>query len=93
MKKKYVLKNKKRFLGFITFIILVAITVLFTRTVYAYKEITYTTVQVRQGDTLWGIAKEFSKSDDVRKLIYEIKKVNKLENSNITQGDELKIPV
>ncbi|EYE88207.1 hypothetical protein Q428_09250 [Fervidicella metallireducens AeB] len=50
-------------------------------------------VTVNQGDTLWKIAKEHKReNEDVRKLIYEIRKINKLDSAVIVPGQTLLIP-
>lgn len=53
----------------------------------------YTKVTVCTGDTLWTIASQYiSKNDDIRELIYNIKKVNNLDSAIIIPGQELLIP-
>ncbi|MCX8130668.1 MAG: LysM peptidoglycan-binding domain-containing protein [Clostridia bacterium] len=93
MKKKYVLKNKTRFTTVIMIMIITITTTFLATTVYGYKESSYKTIIVRQGDTLWDIANKNNKESDIRKYIYEIKKVNNLNDGNIISGQELKIPV
>lgn len=92
MKKKYVLKNKKRFSIFISVLVLITLTTILTNTAYGFKQPRYNLVTVKQGDTLWDIAKR-SNNNDIREFIYEIKTVNNLSNSEIYQGAVLKIPV
>ncbi|WP_373665546.1 LysM domain-containing protein [Sporomusa silvacetica] len=37
---------------------------------------------VKPGDTVWQIAAEYTTSkDDVRELVYEIRRINKLDNN------------
>ena len=92
MKKKYVLKNKKRFFSIIFTLSIIIFTTLFATNVYGYKTPTYKEITVRSGDSLWAIALKYSNSSDIRKYIYEIKKVNNLETSDIYEGTQLKIP-
>lgn len=52
---------------------------------------------VKSGDTLWSIASEinseqFEKSKDIRKLIFDIRKTNHLEDHVIYVGQVLEIP-
>jgi len=54
----------------------------------------YITVEVKSGDTLWQIADGHkNKGKDIRKLIYEINTINRLDDSSIYPGQLLKIPV
>lgn len=59
----------------------------------------YKTVEVIEGETLWEIAAKqqnknlYYEGKDVRYIIYDIKKINNLENSNLSIGQEIKIPV
>jgi len=47
---------------------------------------------------LWSIAERESennnyyKDKDVREIIYDLKKINNLSNSNLAEGQEIKIP-
>ncbi|MCX7922931.1 MAG: LysM peptidoglycan-binding domain-containing protein [Clostridia bacterium] len=94
MKKRYVLKNPKRFFIFCTSVLLLIFTTSFASFVYGYKTPHYEIVEVKQGDTLWKIASEYSGNSDIRKFIHNVKKVNSLDsNSKILAGSELKIPV
>ncbi|MBP2656647.1 MAG: yneA [Firmicutes bacterium] len=56
---------------------------------------TYETVFVKSGDTVWQIAaKHTTAKDDVRELIYEIRRINKLDNNaKVYPGQALKVPV
>ncbi len=51
------------------------------------------TVFVRQGDTLWTIAKaHISEGGNIRSYIAKIKKLNHIENSMIFEGQRLILP-
>jgi LysM repeat protein len=92
MKKKYRLNNKKRFFSFL---FLVIVTIMLAGSVAAAAENgkrEYRTVTVMPGDTLWDIAQENTDNTDIRKYIYEIKKVNQLENATIYAGQKLYLP-
>lgn len=93
MKKRLVLRNKKRFTVFLVFFVSIIITSVFTIYSYSYNTPEYKTVVVKTGDTLWDIAKTHSPNTDVRKYIYNVRKINKLEDNTIYTGTILKIPV
>jgi len=51
-------------------------------------------VKIKNGDNLWKIADRFYDNDvDLRKIIYEIKKINELDSAMLRPGQKLKIPV
>lgn len=93
MKKRYVLKNKARFMLSLAFIFVILFTIVYSTSVLGYKQQEYKRIVVREGSTLWSIASEHYNGGDIRKYIYELKKINNLTNSTIYQGDELLIPV
>lgn len=54
----------------------------------------YTSIQVKRGDTLWDIAEKYRTSEyhDIGSYIDEVKKINHLSGSKITDGMYLCIP-
>jgi len=92
MKKRYVLKSKGRFIALLTTVLLLIFTFVFAASAYGYKEPIYEVITIRSGDTLWDIAGEHKKDGDIRSYIYEIKKINKMADGSIYEGDVLKIP-
>lgn len=92
MKKKLVLKNKKRFAAFLILVTLITVSFIQVSRVYGYKELSFKTVTVRYGDTLWDIAGDNVKNKDIRKYLYDIKQANKLNGNEIYPGDKLIIP-
>lgn len=56
---------------------------------------TYDTVYVKPGDTVWQIASKYTTDkDDVREVVFEIRKINKLDNNaSVYPGQVLKVPV
>jgi LysM repeat protein len=57
-------------------------------------ETTQTTeYRVQSGDTLWGIATAFDPTGDTRARVYEIRRLNELDNVIIHPGDVLLVPV
>lgn len=92
MKQKYVLKNKKKFLAFIILSLVSLFSAFYSNAAYGYRDTAYETVNVRQGDTLWSIANQYNKNEDIRKYIYEVKKINNLTSNVIYAGTQLKLP-
>ena len=95
MKRRYFLKNKRRFVFSVAAMVML-LTLIFSTIIansaYGCKERTYKVIRVCNGDTLWDIAEKYNKSDDIRKYIYEIKKANNLFSSEIHAGEHLLIP-
>ncbi len=83
------------------YIILLLLTTLNVYTAFAYgkpefksKAIIVERVVVKPGDTLWKIAQKSSDDKiDIREHIYEIQKINNIENSTIIPGDTLLVPI
>lgn len=92
MKRKYVLKNKRRFAGFIASILVLLLITIFASTVYGYKETPTKSTLVQKGDTLWSIAETNCTEGDIRLYIHKIKELNHLSNSDIYQGTTLILP-
>ena len=65
---------------------------------YSKVEVEYKSEYTSYGDTLWSIAERESQNNkyyqdkDVREIIYDLKKINNLSNSNLSEGQEIKIP-
>lgn len=85
-------RNYKKFM--VVLILLIAIAIPFASKVNGETPLKYEKVVVYPGDTLWSIASRNKTSNtDIRKLIYEIRKLNKLESAVITPGQEILIPL
>ena len=93
MNRRYVLRDRKRFIMIIVTLLLIVSTLICTVSAYGYKEVQYKKVQVHRGDTLWSIAEKYGGNSDIRRYIFEVKKVNNLLTSQIYEGDELKVPI
>jgi len=90
--------NKKKFVRMIILIIgvIVFLSICFSNVSFSKGEIKTKTVYVSSGDTLWTIAKEeqnnnlYYENTDIRDIIYQIKKLNNLDNnSNLLEGQKL----
>ena len=95
MQKKIYLKNPLRLI--VAFLVVMLMTagfmLLFHSSASGDVIPEYTTIVIAKGDTIWGIAKQFSnENDDIRNKISEIKEINNI-NSDIHIGQELKIRV
>ncbi|WP_010243522.1 LysM peptidoglycan-binding domain-containing protein [Acetivibrio cellulolyticus] len=93
MKKRYVLKNKARFYIFITGLVMSMLLVFSATKAYGYKEPEFEVITIKSGDTLWDIAKKYNKKGDIREYIYDLKKINDLNDCSIMTGSELKVIV
>lgn len=82
--------NKNRFITVIMILSIVLISIFNLSFAKVKVETEYYVVSA--GDTLWSIACEYKKDgQDVREYIYELRKLNNLENCTIYPGQELKI--
>ncbi len=91
--------NKGKFIKTnLILIIIVGAIIGFTTNTYSKVETKYKEEYVYSGDTLWSIAQnelennKYFEGKDIRYVIEELKKVNNLSNSNLTEGDKIKIP-
>lgn len=95
---RYRISNRSKFnrfliLSFILFTILTYTFVAFRSGIAEGKQDKKTiTIVVKTGDTLWSIASSLSPSQDPRKVIYDIMKLNGLSSDYISTGDRLILP-
>ena len=101
--KRYRVVNRKRFMIFQIVSIILLAAIIFTGSLFIYNRLSLgdelyeeNTIKVVDGDTLWSIANRLvensNKSVDVRKVIYEIKELNNIDDSQIYPGDLIRIP-
>ena len=48
---------------------------------------------VRQGETLWSVARRIAPANDPREVIAQIRRINDLESSSLRVGQQLLLPV
>ena len=78
--------------------IVVAICLFITNTSFSHEEVTYKTIYVGNGDTLWSIAREqkeeneYYRNKDIRDIVDSIKDINNLNNSDLKINQQLSIP-
>ena len=93
------IKNKKKFAIGITIVILVIIfIILLSNQSLSNVECKIKNVYIVKGDTLWTIAAEEQKNNkyyenkSIKDIIYDIRKINNLDNGYIYENDKLEIP-
>ena len=93
MKRKVV--NKKKFIKSILVILFILITFILIISInFKSKEVISTEFDyiVSKGERLWDIAEQYKRPDqDIREYIYEIKKLNGLDESTIYEGQTIKV--
>lgn len=93
--------NKYKFIRSITILLcLISIaTCIANHKTYSNSETKYKTEYVVKGETLWEIAEEeiqknaYFQDEDIQNVILELKEINQMTTSNLSEGMEIKIPV
>lgn len=91
--------NVKKFIRTISIlVILILIIILFTNKTYSKVDTKYKEESIILGDTLWSISQQEAKNNkyfenkDIREIVSEIKRINKLDNLDLKEGQKLLIP-
>lgn len=91
--------NVKKFIRTISIlVILILIIILFSNKTYSKVDTKYKEESIILGDTLWNISQEEAKNNkyfenkDIREIVSEIKRINKLDNLDLKEGQKLLIP-
>lgn len=91
--------NVKKFIRTMSILsILILIIILFSNKTYSKVDTKYKEESIILGDTLWSISQEESKNNkyfenkDIREIVSEIKRINKLDNLDLKEGQKLLIP-
>jgi uncharacterized membrane protein len=94
MKRRYRLKNRKRFYMFMMVLTVLVTVIVFASVVNgADSHSEFEMITVKRGDTLWDLAEERSNGTDIRRYIEKVKKMNDMTDSSVYEGDTLKMPV
>ena len=87
-------KKGKRCLLFVLVTILLSVIVAMNIGASASEEnLQYISHIVEPYDTLWSLAEEYGTDGDIRETIYNIKRLNQLESSDLMVGTRILIPV
>jgi len=95
--KTYRIKNRFRFITFLTLTIVIAFFAVSSMSGMNESDSlstpAYVEVKVQSGDTLWDIANTYGPDDvDVRRVIYEICRLNDVTADTIVPGQTLLVP-
>lgn len=96
--KSYRIKSQFRFTVFV-FMCIISIVAL-TNTVLGLNDAAgmtkdvYAQVEIRHGDTIWDIASDYQDPEtDIRKVVYEICKINEIQADELQPGMILQVPI
>ena len=91
--------NAKKFIRTMSIlVILILIIILFSNKTYSKVDTKYKEESIILGDTLWSISQQEAKNNkyfenkDIREIVSEIKRINKLDNLDLKEGQKLLIP-
>lgn len=92
--------NKRKFVRTVSiFILFISALIFFSKNIYLNVEITYKEDYIYTGDTLWSIAKneiennKYFENRDIRDVVSQLKDINNFSNSNLVEGQKIRIPV
>ncbi|TJX16243.1 LysM peptidoglycan-binding domain-containing protein [Tissierella creatinini] len=97
--KKYLIVDVRRFFLFITAVFILISLII--NVIFAYSK-AYGSIQtqgfkeyyVDNGENLWNISLEYMPEGyDVRKMVFDIKRLNGMDTSFIVEGETIKIPI
>lgn len=90
--------NVKKFIRTMSIlVILILIIILFSNKTYSKVDTKYKEESIILGDTLWSISQQEAKNNkyfenkDIREIVSEIKRINKLDNLDLKEGQKLLI--
>ena len=86
-------KGKRCLLFVLIAILLTVVTALSIGASASDEDREYISHIVQPEDTLWELAEEYGPEGDIRKTIYDIKRLNQLDSSELIVGTRILIPV
>lgn len=96
---KITIVNKTKFIRSVIILVALIFLILLGMTnTYSKTEVVYKENYIFDGDTLWSVAEEqtntneYYKNKDIREVIYEIKKINNIEDGKLEIGQKIVIP-
>lgn len=99
MKGSFKIANKARFSMFLISVLITIIIIgnllFFKNQVFGSRyEYDYEEIKIVEGDTLWTLALDYVSDEyDVRRMIYEIREFNKMDTSDIYEGEVIRVPI
>lgn len=84
--------NRKRFIRSMAIVIFLLVALFNISVAKSNEEAEIISYTITPGETLWSIAKEYTPDNkDIRQTIYEIEKLNNLDNATIYAGQTIQI--
>lgn len=84
--------NRKRFIRSMAIVIFLLVALFNISVAKSNEEAEIISYTITPGETLWSIAKEYTPyNKDIRQTIYEIEKLNNLDNATIYAGQTIQI--
>lgn len=92
IKRRYALKNKRKFFSFILIVSAIMFTLIYTTSVSGLEETKYRTVAVNPGDSLWSLAEKYGGDGDIRAYIHTVKEINNMDSSMLYENTSILLP-
>ncbi|MBV1756598.1 MAG: LysM peptidoglycan-binding domain-containing protein [Dethiosulfatibacter sp.] len=94
--RKYRVVNYKRFRSFVMISAILAVLMIsvfiYNITAFSVNSNLFIEIPVRDGDTIWNIARQYGTSDSIRHDVYTIMELNNIEDGMIYPGQVIIVP-